>query len=151
ALRHCSSSYSWIRRGRCPGRFTSRTNARPLTQPIRSGVPVGVNGPPWVLITLAPRSRRALTIARTTATTRRVCTTAQPLNPIHSLVEGGYPVRIPPRNVLVRQIDDRPHRLVYGPSILDLSWRADCTVVLRQVGQNDTALADGKSVNGIHL
>src|SRR5690606_19994563 len=147
ALRHCSSSYSWIRRGRCPGRLTSRTNARPLTQPTRSGVPAGVNGPPWVLITLAPRSRRALIIARAMAVALGVCTTAQLLNPVNCLIEGGYPVHVPQRNMLVRRIDYRYRWLTNGPSILDLPWRADCTAVFRQVGQNDIALADGKSVN----
>src|SRR5690606_10516667 len=151
ALRHCSSSCSWMRRGRCPGRLTSRANARPSTQPTKSGVPAGVNGPPWVLITLAPRSRRALIIARTMAVSLGVRTTAQLLNPINCLAEGSHPVPIPQRNVLVRRVDHRHYRLTNGPSVLDLPRRADCTVVPRQVDQNDIALVDSKSVNGVYL
>src|SRR5690606_34511416 len=118
-----------MRRGRCPGRLTSRTNARPLTQPIRSGVPVGVNGPPWVLITLAPRFRRALTIAWTMVVSLGVCTTAQLLNPVKCLVEGGYPVHVPQRDVLVRRVDYHYHRLTDGLSVFDFPWRTNCTTV----------------------
>src|SRR5690606_10816949 len=70
---------------------------------------------------------------------------------VNCLVEGGYPVHVPQRNMLVRRIDYRHHWLTNGPSILNLPWRANCTAVFRQVGQNDIALADGKSVNGIYL
>src|SRR5690606_41036201 len=111
ALRHCSSSYSWMRRGRCPGRLTSRANARPSTQPTKSGVPAGVNGPQWVLITLAPRSRRALIIARTMDVSLGACTTAQLLNPIDCLAEGGHPVHVPQRHVLVGRVDYRDYSL----------------------------------------
>src|SRR5690606_21088301 len=104
-----------------------------------------------VMMTLATSLRRAHTNARTMAVSLGVCTAAQLLNPINCLVEGGYPVHIPQRNVLVRRIDYRHHRLTNGPGVLDLPWRANCTAVFRQVGQNDITLIDGKSVKGIYL
>src|SRR5690606_11313560 len=73
------------------------------------------------------------------------------LNPVKCLVEGGYPVHVPQRNMLVRRIDYRHHRLADDPSVLDLPRRAGCTAVLRQVGQNDIAPADSKSANGVYL
>src|SRR5690606_4495544 len=151
ALRHCSSSYSWMRRGRCPGRLASGANARPSTQPTRSGVPVGVNGPPWVLITLAPRSRRAFIIARAMAASLGDCTTAQPLNPINCFVEGGHPVHIPQRNMLIRRIDYCHHHFTDGPDVLDFTWCTYSTAIPLQVGQNDIALLDGEPVDSLDL
>src|SRR5690606_13614448 len=99
----------------------------------------------------APRFRRALTIAWTMVVSLGVYTTAQLLNPVKCLVEGGYPVHVPQRDVLVRRVDYHYHRLTDGLSVFDLPWRANCTTVFRQVGQNDITSADSKSIDGVYL